>query len=51
MMYVKAVKETITKYYYLNWFNNTTKDAYFNKEVELPTLKREDATADLCLMV
>lgn len=50
-MYVKAIKDTITKYYYLNWFNNTNKEAYLNKEVELPSLKREDATADLCLMV
>lgn len=50
MMYFNAIKENI-KYYYLNWFNNTTNNAYLNKEVELPTLKRENATADLCLMV
>lgn len=50
-MYVKAVKESISKYYYLYWFNNTNKEAYLNKEVELPSLKRENATADLCLMV
>lgn len=51
MMYVKAIKETIGKYYYLSWFNNTDNDAYLNKDIELPTLKRENATADLCLMV
>jgi len=35
MMYVKAIKETITKYYYLNWFNNNDKDDYLRKDVEL----------------
>jgi len=49
MIYFSNLTGTI-KYYLLNWHNNKVANAYSNVDVEMPELKREDATAELCIL-
>lgn len=42
-------KETLYKYFYLCFYNN--KELLYSKDIEIPTLTREEARADLCLLM
>jgi hypothetical protein len=50
MVFFNKVSNTFTKYYYL-YFHNNDKNVYSHEDIEIPVLKREQANADLALLI
>lgn len=50
MLYFQTISNSVLKYYYL-YFNKNKNECYYNDDVELPVLKRENANADLALLM
>lgn len=48
MLYFDVIANKIVKYYYIYILNNTD---YNTKDIELPILERQNATADLSYLI